>query len=161
MEWWMRLRRRRTNAILRRRHKYCCQKMTFKRMNLISHTSSWILSDLTLPMKPYEIGDCYSDCERAFPAKFWAKLVGNAGLELKFDFSHIILDSIWSDTFYETEADLDLTPYKGWPSIKQMNHVAWLELIQCVLYSIKHISAAIYNRSTRDHHKDVSGSSVF
>ena len=61
-------------------------------MNLISHTSSWILSDLTLPMKPYEIEDYYS--ERAFPAKLWAKLVSKAGLELKFDFSHVILDSI-------------------------------------------------------------------
>ena len=71
-------------------------------MNLISHTSSWILSDLTLPMKPYKIENCYSECARAFLAKLWAKLVSKAGLELKFDFSHVILDSIRSDTFYET-----------------------------------------------------------
>ena len=69
-------------------------------MNLISHTSSWILSDLTLPMKPYKIEN--SECARAFPAKLWAKLVSKAGLELKFDFPHVILDSILSDTFYET-----------------------------------------------------------
>ena len=82
MEWWMRLRRRRrTNAILRRRrHKYCCQKMTFKRMNLISHTSSWILSDLTLPMKPYKIEDCYSECARAFPGQ----TLGQIGRQSRF-----------------------------------------------------------------------------
>ena len=37
-----------------------------------------------------------------------------------------------------------------------MNHRAWLELIKDVLYYTKHISAIIYNRSTRDH-EPISG----
>ena len=39
---------------------------------------------------------------------------------------------------FDVEADLDLTPYKGWLSIKQMNHGVWMFPIQMLFYCIKY-----------------------